>query len=87
MDSIQQFQQFFEYCVGNWATERTYHYLTHQEIERSQTVFTIKPIPLDVKGNVLSDNQYPPQADLGTLPGFHLAFEPFQKKGRRFPRH
>jgi len=83
MDSIQQFQQFFEYCVGNWATERTYHYLTHQEVERSHTVFTIKPIPLDVKGNVLSDNQYPPQADLNTLPGFHLAFDTVSEKGEK----
>ena len=33
------FQQFFADCVGSWKTERTYHYLTHQEVERSRTEF------------------------------------------------
>jgi hypothetical protein len=41
MDTTK-FLEFFDWCVGSWATERTYHYLTHQEVERSRTEFTIK---------------------------------------------
>ena len=36
---FQDFQDFFACCVGNWVTERTYHYLTNQEVERSRTEF------------------------------------------------
>lgn len=55
--SIAQFQEFFDHCVGTWTTERTYHYLTHQEVERSHTEFIIHPINSETKARVLSDNQ------------------------------
>ncbi len=81
MDSIQQFHQFFEHCVGSWTTERTYHYLTQQEVERSRTQFVINPIAPEVKARVLSDNEYPSQPCLDELPGFHLAFDTVSEKG------
>lgn len=28
--SIGQFQEFFDHCVGEWVTERTYHYLSYK---------------------------------------------------------
>lgn len=83
MNPIEQFHQFFEACVGSWATERTYHYLTHQEVERSRTEFAIEPVTLERKAQVLADNQYSEQPDLASLPGFHLAFETVSEKGER----
>ncbi|AKG22022.1 phycobiliprotein lyase [Calothrix sp. 336/3] len=81
MNPILQFQEFFQACVGNWATERTYHYLTHQEVERSHTEFVIQPVTLDRKNQVLSDNQYPSPPDLDNLPGYHLEFATISEKG------
>ena len=45
---IQTFHNFFDCCVGQWISERTYHYLSHQEIERSRTEFTVAPITPDL---------------------------------------
>ena len=77
------FQQFFDDCVGNWVTERTYHYLTQQEVERSHTEFVIYPIALERKAQVLIDNQYPEQPHLESLPGYHLEFATISEKGDR----
>jgi hypothetical protein len=81
--TIQEFQQFFEQCVGTWVTERTYHYLSVQEVERSRTEFVIEPIPSDRKTQVLTDNQYPIPSEVTDLPGYHLAFETVSEKGER----
>ncbi len=81
--SIAQFQEFFDHCVGNWTTERTYHYLTHQEVERSHTKFVIHPVTSDIKAKVLSDNQRPTDLDLDALPGYQLAFETVSEKGEQ----
>ncbi|MEO1148795.1 MAG: phycobiliprotein lyase [Cyanobacteria bacterium J06638_22] len=83
MDAMQSFHEFFGHCVGNWSTERTYHYLTHQEVERSHTEFNIHPLVPDQKAKVLSDNAYPPEQDLDPLPGFHLAFETVSEHGEK----
>ncbi len=83
MSSVEQFHQFFEHCVGKWVTERTYHYLTQQEVERSRTEFVINPVPLETKAKVLSDNEYPQQSDLADLPGFYLAFDTVSEKGEK----
>lgn len=80
---LDTFHQFFDACVGQWATERTYHYLTHQEVERSHTEFGIHPLTTDIKTKVLSDNQYPQPDNLDSLPGFHLGFETVSDKGDR----
>lgn len=80
MDTAR-FSEFFDCCVGSWATERTYHYLTHQEVERSRTEFTIAPLTSESKAKVLADNQYPPQSKLENLPGFSLGFYTISEKG------
>lgn len=79
--SIAQFQEFFDHCVGTWTTERTYHYLTHQEVERSHTEFIIHPINSETKARVLSDNQRSTELNLQDLPGYQLAFETVSEKG------
>lgn len=83
MTPLQQFHQFFEACVGKWATERTYHYLSYQEVERSRTEFLIQTITSDRKAQVLSDNDYSTSLNLESLPGYHLAFETVSERGER----
>lgn len=75
------FNQFFDYCVGTWTTERTYHYLTHNEVERSRTEFTVTPLTDDLKLKVLNDNQYKVRENLADLPGFSLSFYTISDKG------
>lgn len=77
------FQQFFADCVGTWISERTYHYLTRQEVERSRTEFVVQSIERDRKAQVLVDNQYSEQPDLDRLPGYHLEFFTVSEKGDR----
>ena len=48
------FEQFFADCVGKWHSDRTYHYLTHKEIERSQTTFHVDPLTSEQKIKVLT---------------------------------
>ncbi len=75
------FEQFFQDCVGNWQSDRTYHYLTHQEIERSQTTFEVQPLTSQQKAKVLADNAYHELDNLETLPGFNLGFYTISEKG------
>ncbi|MGF1494985.1 MAG: phycobiliprotein lyase [Microcoleaceae cyanobacterium] len=83
MTAIPQFQAFFDHCVGQWSTERTYHYLTQQMVERSHTDFVIHPLGLDAKAKVLQDNQRSTELDLKTLPGYQLAFQTVSETGER----
>lgn len=75
------FEQFFIDCVGSWKSDRTYHYLTHQEIERSQTTFQVEPLTSEKKSKVLADNAYRQVKDLDNLPGFNLGFYTISEKG------
>lgn len=75
------FEQFFADCVGNWQSDRTYHYLTHKEIERSQTTFEVNPLNNEQKAKVLADNAYEKLDDLERLPGFNLGFYTISEKG------
>lgn len=75
------FEQFFADCVGNWRSDRTYHYLTHKEIERSQTTFEVNPLTNDQKAKVLTDNAYEQLSNLEQLPGFNLGFYTISEKG------
>ncbi|ELP54475.1 cpeS-like family protein [Microcystis aeruginosa TAIHU98] len=79
--NTEVFQQFFAYCVGSWQTERTYHYLAAQEVERSRTEFLIQPLTREIKQKVLTDNHYADIADLETIPGFNLGFYTISEKG------
>jgi hypothetical protein len=83
MVALEQFHLFFEACIGDWATERTYHYLTQQEVERSHTEFAIEPVNSDRKAQVLADNHYPADANLDRLPGYHLEFTTVSEHGER----
>lgn len=76
-----EFHYFFDCCVGQWKTERTYHYLTYQEVERSRTEFRINPLNPEQKTKVLADNGRPAHSELDSLPGFHLEFETISEKG------
>lgn len=78
---LDVFKYFFECCVGDWTTERTYHYLTHQEVERSHTDFRVDPITPELKQKVLTDNEYEDIANLEDLPGFRLGFHTVSEKG------
>ncbi|MEA5471821.1 phycobiliprotein lyase [Spirulina sp. 06S082] len=78
---LTKFHKFFEHCLGNWTTERTYHYLTHQEVERSRTEFKINALTSALKLKVVADNQYIPPPQVETLPGFALAFHTVSEKG------
>ncbi|MEL6928613.1 MAG: phycobiliprotein lyase [Cyanobacteria bacterium J06600_6] len=75
------FEQFFTDCIGNWQSDRTYHYLTHKEIERSQTTFEVLPLNNEQKAKVLADNAYEKLDNLETLPGFNLGFYTISEKG------
>ena len=75
------FEQFFADCVGNWQSDRTYHYLTHKEIERSQTTFEVNPLNNEQKAQVLADNAYEKLDNLSQLPGFNLGFYTISEKG------
>lgn len=78
---IQPFHDFFTCCIGNWITERTYHYLSRQEVERSRTEFAVAPIPPDLKQKVLHDNQYGEVEHVENLPGFRLGFHTVSETG------
>jgi len=75
------FHQFFADCVGSWQTERTYHYLAYQAVERSRTEFTVSPLTPDKKAKVLANNEYSALDDLDSLPGFNLGFYTISEKG------
>ncbi len=75
------FRGFFDACVGSWQTERTYHYLTHREVERSRTEFAIAPVAADLKTKVLNDNQYAIPPNLDELLGFQLGFHTVSETG------
>ncbi len=78
---IKPFHQFFDCCVGQWRSERTYHYLSHGEIERSRTEFTVNPLTASLKEKVFKDNEYDVVDDLDIIPGFQLAFHTVSETG------
>ena len=78
---IQPFHDFFDCCIGGWVSERTYHYVPQQEIERSRTTFQVNAVPLELKHKVLTDNQYPDPPGVADLPGFRLGFHTVSETG------
>lgn len=83
MELRSVFHTFFDHCVGSWSTERTYHYLTQNEVERSHTDFQVSPLTSELKAKVLSDNAYEDVKEVAALPGFHLAFNTLSEKGEK----
>lgn len=78
---LKPFRDFFASCVGQWHSERTYHYLAQGEIERSRTEFTVNPLTPDLKEKVFRDNEYTVVDDLEAIPGFQLAFHTVSETG------
>ena len=83
MEPRSVFQSFFDHCIGSWSTERTYHYLSRNEVERSHTDFQVSPIDDAQKAQVILDNAYESMADLGPVPGFRLMFNTVSEKGEK----
>lgn len=81
MTTLTQFHNFFDCCIGGWHTERTYHYLPQQDVERSKTDFIIRTLTPEFKEKVLRDNNYPANHEINGLLGFHLAFETVSERG------
>ncbi|MEB3289153.1 MAG: phycobiliprotein lyase [Leptolyngbya sp.] len=81
--NLSDINYFFECCIGYWAIERTYHYLSHQEIERSHTDFQVEALTPDHKRQVLVDNAYAAPEDLDGLPGFNLVFHTVSEGGEK----
>ena len=78
---LKSFREFFDCCVGHWTTERTYHYLTRQEVERSHTEFQVTRLGSAMKLKVLADNQYVPPPQIEDLQGFALNFHTVSETG------
>ncbi|MEM9568992.1 MAG: phycobiliprotein lyase [Cyanobacteria bacterium P01_E01_bin.34] len=80
---MSEFHQFFEHCIGRWISERTYHYLSQQQIERSHTEFYVDPVPMAAKHKVIADNGYATPPDLETMPSFQIGFETVSEHGEK----
>jgi hypothetical protein len=80
MDAITKFHYFFDCCIGAWESERTYHYLTRPEVERSRTEFTIRTLTPALKEKVLQANELS-SLFVDSLLGFYLAFQTVSDKG------
>jgi len=78
---LTTFRDFFNCCVGRWTTERTYHDLARQNVERSHTEFQIARLDSALKLKVLADNQYPPPPQTDDLEGFSLGFHTVSETG------
>ncbi len=83
------FGDFFQLCYGVWQIERTYHYLTTGEIERSHTEYDVQPLP-DSGRDFLLHCKTDLQFDVATLrshpevmAGFAIAFETISEKGEQ----
>ena len=81
LSTLDTFNQFFDRCVGNWDSERTYHYISKSAVERSHTTFGVAPLTSEQKRKVLTDNSYGHEHDLADCPGFHLVFHTVSEKG------
>lgn len=83
MDNNTTFRGFLSDCLGQWRSQRTYHYLTYQEqeVERSRTDFTIGLLDESRKIQLLADSNYGEVAELDRLLGFSLGFYTISEKG------
>ncbi|HEY9646583.1 MAG TPA: phycobiliprotein lyase [Chroococcidiopsis sp.] len=86
------FQDFFTACTGLWITERTYHSMLENEIERSHTEFRVHALDGDEKQQILSGVfTSPSTATAGAAadaihhqcPGFAIAFDTVSEKGEQ----
>ncbi len=82
---MMTFQDFFQACDGTWSTERTYHYYSQNEIERSHTDFTATTLD-DVTKSKLLQSVMPagvtPDA-VQDSPGFGIRFDTVSETGEQ----
>jgi CpeS-like protein len=82
-----EIQDFFSACVGTWKTERTYHYVRHNEVERSYTEFNVAGLESVEKYQISSaflpvgTIEVPNEID--RFPGFKIGFATVSEKGER----
>lgn len=80
---MMTFQEFFQACDGTWSTERTYHYYTQGEIERSHTDFTATTLD-DLTKSQLLKAVMPEgirEAAIAQAPGFAIRFDTVSETG------
>ncbi len=83
------FGEFFHLCYGVWQIERTYHYLTTEEVERSHTEYDVQPLPDSGRDFLLhckTDLQFDVatlQAQPEVMAGFAIAFKTISEKGEQ----
>lgn len=90
------FQDFFAACTGLWITERTYHSVLDNDVERSHTEFRVSTLTQTDKERILggyvtpqsdsTDLQIDPRvlaAGNQTCPGFAIAFDTVSERGEQ----
>ena len=88
------FQDFFIACAGFWKTERTYHFVSENEVERSYTEFRADTLDQRTKEQILSKSNSDSDAFSGikididramysptASPGFSVSFDTRSEKG------
>jgi CpeS-like protein len=82
-----EIQDFFSACVGTWKTERTYHYVRQNEVERSYTEFNVAGLEAAEKDRICS--AFLPVGSIAALdeiakfPGFRIGFATVSEKGEQ----
>jgi CpeS-like protein len=80
---MMTFQDFFQACDGTWSTERTYHYYSQNEIERSHTDFTATTLD-DMTKSKLLQSVMPAGVTADAVqdsPGFGIRFDTVSETG------
>jgi hypothetical protein len=82
-----EIKDFFSACVGNWKTERTYHYPLQNEVERSYTEFNVAGLSLAEKSQISSSflpvGAMSATEEIDRFPGFRIGFDTVSEKGER----
>lgn len=82
MSTISVFHEFFRVCAGQWNSDRTYHYLNPDSVERSNTQFGVAPLNEQQKEQVLADNHYTKDPiSLDSCPGLHFNYHTISETG------
>ncbi len=82
-----EIQDFFSACIGTWKTERTYHYVRHNEVERSYTEFKVADLESAEKHHISSAflpvGSIAATDEIAEFPGFRIGFATVSEKGER----
>lgn len=87
------FQDFFTACAGSWVTERTYHSVSEDDVERSHTEYEVRSLTVPEKEQILVGAA----STFSTLklhtaslshaepgcPGFAIAFDTVSERGEK----